>query len=271
MASPLWLVKLIKHFFPSRFLLAKLTRLPFFKQFIDLLLFKNDDIMYLPRGEVIKINESVEPLGEMAVPTQILEHFIDEANYLWLNHKCICRDASKCKDYPIDLGCLFLGEATLDINPAIGRQITKQEAKEYLQKCKEAGLVHLVGRNKLDAMWLNVGPGNKLLTICSCCPCCCLWKVLPTISPDIGRKITRMPGVEIMVTDDCTGCGTCETGICFVDAIHVVGGKARISSECRICGRCASVCPSQAIEIRLNDPSFLNKSIARISKLVDVT
>ncbi|MFX0103677.1 MAG: 4Fe-4S binding protein [Candidatus Hodarchaeota archaeon] len=51
----------------------------------------------------------------------------------------------------------------------------------------------------------------------------------------------------------------------------MVEGKARISSDCRICGRCASICPNSAIEISLKDNNFLKKSIARISSLVDVT
>jgi hypothetical protein len=87
---------------------------------------------------------------------------------------CLCRDAKQCKDYPIDLGCLFLGEAALGINPRLGRGVTKREALEHIRRCREAGLVHLIGRNKLDTVWLGVGPGDKLLTICHCCPCCCL-------------------------------------------------------------------------------------------------
>ena len=184
---------------------------------------------------------------------------------------CICRSATKCNDYPINLGCLFLGEATLNIDPRIGHRATKQEALEHVRKCREAGLVHLIGRNKLDAVWLGVEPGNKLLTICNCCPCCCLWRVLPHLAPDISSKITRMPGVKVTVTDRCVGCGTCTQGICFVDAIRIVNNRAVKSDECRGCGRCVDVCPQKAIEISIDDGQFMQEAVSRISSSVDVS
>jgi hypothetical protein len=36
--------------------------------------------------------------------------FIEKANYIWKMDTCICRAGAKCKDYPIDLACLFMGE-----------------------------------------------------------------------------------------------------------------------------------------------------------------
>jgi hypothetical protein len=76
-------------------------------------------------------------------------------------NSCICREAERCEDYPIDLGCLFLGEAALGINPQLGRRVTKEKALQHVRRCREAGLVHLIGRNKLDTMWLGVGPGDR--------------------------------------------------------------------------------------------------------------
>jgi ferredoxin len=142
---------------------------------------------------------------------------------------------------------------------------------EHVQKCRDAGLVHLIGRNKLDSAWLNAHPGNKLLTVCNCCPCCCLWRVLPHLAPDISAKITRMPGVSVTVTDRCTGCGTCTQGICFVNAISIVNNRAVKSNECRGCGRCVDVCPQKAIEISLEDSQFMKDSVNRICSVVDVS
>ena len=183
---------------------------------------------------------------------------------------CICRKSNDCKDYPIDYGCLFLGEAALGINPQLGRRVSEEKALEHVKKCREVGLIHLIGRNKLDAMWLNVNPGNKLLSICNCCPCCCLWRILPDITPEIGRKVTKLSGVEVTVTDRCIGCGTCTENVCFVDAIHLQDSRAVIGVECRGCGRCVEVCPNNAIEFKLTNTDFLNDSIDRISAVVDV-
>lgn len=275
MARPLWLISLIKRAYPGRFRAARLTRLPIVGRIIDYGLFEGDDIIYLPLDAVIpttiQVDQPIENPGAMALPSQVVEHFIERASYHWIMDSCICRDASHCQDYPIDLGCLFLGEAVLQINPQLGRRVTKEEALVHVQRCREAGLVHLIGRNKLDSIWLGARPGHKLLTICNCCPCCCLWKVIPHIRPAIGDKVSKMPGVTIAVTDRCVGCGTCTRDVCFVDAIHLESGQAVIGDACRGCGRCVEVCPERAIELWIDDARFVENTIARLSPLVDVS
>jgi ferredoxin len=206
----------------------------------------------------------------MVLPSQVVEHFIEKANYHWIMNTCICRDAQGCDDYPVDRGCLFLGEATLGINPRLGRRVTKEEALAHVRHCREAGLIHLIGRNKLDTIWLGVGPGDKLMTICNCCPCCCLWRVLPYVAPRISDKVTRMPGLTVQVSDRCVGCGTCAQDVCFVDAIRLVEDHAMIGDMCRGCGRCVAVCPQEAIEISIGRDQFVKESIRRIAPLVDV-
>jgi len=271
MARPLWFVELLKLGFPGRFLIARLTKVPIIGRAIDHWLFEGDDIIYLPKDHVIRVNKPVDVPEQMVLPSQVVEYFVNKANYHWIMNTCICREASKCKDYPIDLGCLFLGEAALGINPQLGRRVAKEEAHEHVRRCREAGLVHLVGRNKLDSVWLGVSPGNKLLTICNCCPCCCLWRMLPHIALFIGAKVSRMPGVTISVTDKCVGCGTCTQGICFVNAIHLVSNRAVRSNACRGCGRCVSVCPHGAIEVSIDNEQFIAKTVNRLSPLVDVS
>jgi ferredoxin len=164
-----------------------------------------------------------------------------------------------------------LGEAVNQINPKFGRLVSKDEALEHAQRCREAGLVHMIGRNKLDSVWLGAGPSQKLLTICNCCPCCCLWGIIPQLSPLIRDKVSRMPGVNVMVTERCIGCGTCSEGVCFVDAIQVVDGFAVINETCRGCGRCVEICPNEAIELSVDYDEIPSAMIKRISSLVDIT
>ncbi len=271
MSQPIWFAKLIQRFFPHRFLLSRLTRIPVVGRITDRLLFEGDELIYLPQDQLIPVNQSLDKPGEIVLPSHVVEHYIERANYHWIMDFCICRDSVTCEDYPIDLGCLFLGEAVMGINPKLGRRVTKAEALEYVRRCREAGLVHLIGRNKLDTVWLGVGPGEKLLTICNCCPCCCLWRMLPDIAPQIGAKVTSMPGVAVTVTKRCVGCGICTEGVCFVDAIRLVNGRAVKSDECRGCGRCVDACPEQAIEITIVNDQFVEESINRLSPLVDVS
>jgi len=203
--------------------------------------------------------------------SQVLEHFIRQAEHHWIMNFCICRDSNACKDYPIDLGCLFLGEAAMGINPRFGRKATAEEALEHAGRCREAGLVHLIGRNKLDTVWLNVGPGKKLLTVCNCCPCCCLWKILPEINTRIVSKVNRMPGLAVSVTEDCIGCGACTKEVCFVDAVRLENRRAFIGDDCRGCGRCVTVCPQEAIRITIDRRDCISAAIDKIGNRVDIT
>ncbi|MFX1275020.1 MAG: 4Fe-4S dicluster domain-containing protein [Promethearchaeota archaeon] len=271
MIRPLWVVTLIRKIFPTIKFLSKLTNFPLIGNIVKIFLFKGDNSFYLLQDKVIPIDRTIETHDEYILPSQVLEYFIKKSRYIWKMNFCLCRSSIKCKDYPIDFGCLFLGEATLGINPQFGKHISEDEALEYLKECRKAGLIHFIGRNKLDSQWLGANPGDKLMTICNCCPCCCLWKNASIINPLISNKIQKMPGVTVEVNDNCIGCGTCIKVKCFVDAIQIKKGRSVISSECRGCGRCVSVCPNGAITLTINDKEYIKKTILSMSSVVDVT
>ena len=154
-------MNLIKRTFPGRFRLAQLTKTPVIGRAIDRMLFDGDDIIYLPKDNVIPVNRQLTGPESIAVPSQVVEHFIARATHHWIMNACICRDAGACRDYPTDLGCLFLGEAVLQINPALGRLVSQEEALAHVRRCREAGLVHLIGRNKLDTGLARRGAGRQ--------------------------------------------------------------------------------------------------------------
>ena len=262
-------VRMLSKLFPLRFFFAKFTRIPLIGKIVDRMFFENDRIFYMPKDKVIRIEQNINEDNSIILPSEVLNYFIDRANHHVIMNFCICRKSKNCEHYPQDFGCLFLGEAALNINPKIGRRVTKEEAKEYVKKCREAGLVHLIGRNKLDSVWLNAKPPEKLLTICNCCECCCLWMMLPNLSKEIGSKVTKLSGLEIRVSNKCTGCGEC-VKVCFVNAIRLIDGKAQINSECRGCGRCVDKCRFDAIEIHLEGNS-LEDSIINISNSIDLS
>lgn len=274
MTSPYWVKTLINRTFSQRFFWSRLTRFAPVGRLVHHMFFENDEIFYLPKDRVIEIDESVDTgaSGGMAVPSKVLEHFIRTADFHWIMDFCICRDSANCRDYPRELGCLFMGEAARRINPKFGRPASMEQALEHAERCREAGLVHLIGRNKLDTAWLGVGPPENLLTVCNCCPCCCLWKVLPVIDERISKNVSRMPGIRVEVTDHCLGCGRCTRNVCFVDAIRQEDSRAVIDSEmCRGCGRCADVCPNDAIVVHIDDADYIGRTIRRIEEAVDLS
>lgn len=265
------LVRLFEKIFPHRFLAVKITRVPLMRQIANKMLFDKTNLTVLPKESVIKITleKSILPPSNIVLPSQVVEYFIRKTKHRFIMNFCICREAMHCKNHPIEFGCLFLGDAVKNINHDFGREATIEEALAYAQKCRASGLVHLIGRDKIDETWLGVSSKGQLLTICNCCNCCCLWKMLPNLDPRISAKVKRMPGVEVTVTEKCIGCGLCKEK-CFVQAISIQNGKAIISNECKGCGRCVELCSQKAIKILINDSQFVTTTINRIEPSVTV-
>jgi ferredoxin len=268
MSRSVWLVALIKSTFSDRFTFAPVTRLPLVGSLVDRLFFMDDRMVYVPMDRAVQVNKKLDEPQQTFLPSSVVEHFVKSAGHRWIMDECICRSANRCRDYPAGLGCLFLGEAAAKIDARLGRPVSEAEALEHLRKCREAGLVHMIGRDRLDAVWLGVKPGHRLMTICSCCPCCCLWKMLPALSSDISSRFTKMPGVTVTVTDECVGCGTCVKS-CFLGAMKVVEGRAVIGDACRGCGRCADVCPKKAVVVTVDER--FNETVALVSSSVDLS
>ncbi len=233
---------------------------------------EGDEMFVLPRDEVVPVNQSLEPPENYLLPSRLVEHYIEKASHIVLMHVCLCRAALGCKNYPISPGCLYLGEGARGVHPEHGRPVTREEALEHVRKSRELGLVHLIGRSKLDTVTYSIGPGEKLMAICNCCPCCCVGRGMAFSHPMLGEKFNRMPGTKIVVTDRCQACGTCVTeNICMFDAIHLENGGCIIDhSKCRGCSRCISTCPHQAIEVQMEE-NCIDRSIELLDRAVDVT
>ncbi|MFP4169977.1 MAG: DUF362 domain-containing protein [Methanomassiliicoccales archaeon] len=263
---------LIRRLFPHRFGLAMLTRFPLLGRWIDRALFHEDHLLILPRdGTVRTIETDIRAEQEdLVLPSSVVEELVRRSEHRFLMDFCICRTSNLCQDYPRGLGCLFLGEAATRIDHRLGRRVSVEEALDHLRRCREEGLVHLVGRNKLDSVWLGARPRERLMTVCSCCPCCCLWRMIPHLREDLGRRVRGMPGLEVRLDGSiCTGCGTCLDS-CFLGAISLVEGRASIDRGlCRGCGRCADVCPQGAIGMALR-PGSAEELVEELDSLADI-
>ncbi len=277
-------VRVIRSTFNSRFILAKACRkLPPLTWVVDKLFFEGDDIQVLPRDNSIKgyvggntqeleVNRKVPIENENTVlPSQVLGVMIKKSRYFFLMDSCICRTSNNCNNYSHERGCLFLGKGSRRISSKLGKSVSRKVALEHVEKCQEEGLVPIIGRNKIDSVWLNTGPKEELLSICHCCQCCCLWKMTPNLPDKLSKSFSHMVGVEITFNEAiCTGCGLCAEDVCFVDAISILDGKAKRNDEkCRICGRCAEICPKNSIVVKMDDNSF-KRSLERVEPLVDV-
>ena len=263
MGRPVWQRKIIVWLWPARFVAARVTRFPVIGWLIKRFFFDGDYIAYLPSP---KHNQAT---AKVVLPEQVVDYFIEKATFRFLMHQCICRESNRCRNYPASVGCLFLGEAARGINAALGREVTIEEAKAFQKQVRELGLLNLVGRNRLDKIWLGVSPADRLLTICHCCECCCLWKITPYLAATISQMVQKLDGVYLSVDGPCRGCGRCAR-ICFAGAITVNNGLAEIGPECRGCGRCVDECPQKAIIFTLDQCDIIERCVARISSYVKV-
>ncbi len=156
---------------------------------------------------------------------------------------CICRQmkdlrGQSCKYSDIRETCLQVGpdHARQYIEMGAGREITKEEVFEVLDRAREAGFI-LQPENSLR-------PEN----ICCCCGDCC--------GPLTAAKKTPRPAdlyaSNYYVTVDpelCTGCEVC-IGRCQMEARVMVDGVAIVDIDrCIGCGNCVVTCESGATQL----------------------
>lgn len=278
---------LVKHSFHLRFFIAKQTKKSEkFRKIIEKLLFEDDEIIIIPNTmnlnknkkvenkiklkSNIEVNQSFNNTTSEFLPTEILKLAVKQAKDIVIMKQCLCRISNDCKNYPQDLGCIFMGPATHRIPEKYAYKASVEDALKHIDKADKAGLSHLIGRNKIDTIWMNIGPKEELLTVCHCCSCCCLWKVHPDIDNKISEKIEKLKGIEVELDlKKCQNCGKCLKEVCFTKAIELKDNKPYINQEkCKGCGRCTNICKYDAISINYTK-NTINNVLKRIDNLVD--
>jgi len=202
------------------------------------------------RAVIIPVNEDVGVSNSTPLPYDLLTPLIEEASSRFIMNSCMCRENEGCQNYPYNFGCLYLGDGASKINPALGRTVEVEEARDHIRKAMELKLVPMIAHTLFDAYLLGI-PYKRMLVICFCCDCCCAirhgLRMGPTAFWDL---VVRLPGLQVTVDDDCVGCEICVQE-CPVQAIEMIDGLASIGEACKGCGHCADICPVAAIELHL--------------------
>ncbi|SHK55290.1 UDP-glucose 4-epimerase [Desulfatibacillum alkenivorans DSM 16219] len=224
---------------------------------------QKNSFTYLP------VNATMEAANEVMLP-QVVHDYIDQADNLIIMTKCGCRSAQNCQHHTHEVGCLFMGDTTLEFPKGISRKATREEAHAHVEKAISAGLVPMAGKVRVDNDIFLVKDRQKLLSVCFCCHCCCMMTYFKHIPPEqLDHVMTPVEGLSMTITDDCNGCGAC-LDTCGFDAIKIENGKAVQTAACRGCGRCATYCPLGAVHISLDNPNAVEDVKARISRYVNV-
>jgi len=245
-------------------LMWAVNRIPFIDRVVPWFKADKSDMRWLP------INEDIELPGSAPMPLELLDRLIEEASHRAIYDFCGCRQGFDCRHYPVEIGCLLMGDSALEGNRRRypWREVGVEEAKRHVRRAVEAGLVPIVGKARADNFIFNIPDRGRLLTVCLCCECCCITR-FSSLAP-LGMVEPLQPpldSVEIEFTDRCTGCGKCAKH-CYIRAIEMVDGRAVKNGYCRACGRCAALCPEKAIEMRVTDPEYLEKTLARMRTYV---
>jgi len=156
--------------------------------------------------------------------------------------ECICRKGTdllgeSCKKTDLRESCFsFRTAAKVYIEKGLGREVSKEEALQILEKAQEDGLV------------LQPGNSQRPMNICTCCGCCCgvlshqnkLEEPAQFFATNYYAKVDP---------DECSGCGICEER-CNMDAVHVEDTIAVVNlARCIGCGACVPTCISEAIKL----------------------
>jgi len=220
----------------------------------------------------IPIDKKVETPTQQILPMDVVEALVDKAHSQAIIHKCMCRVGGRCKDYPHDLACLVLGSAVQELDPGIGRIVSKDEAKAHIKKALDANLYPLLSHYERDAMMYSLDL-ERLLIVCFCCPCHCVIRQSGKLSDGIENSFYEntlpFPSVKITYSEDkCTGCQKC-VALCPANAITYQNGKAVFDeSKCKTCGQCAHACDAFGVEYEIQD---VEKAIEDLGFTGDIT
>jgi len=242
---------------------VKMANLPFIGERLPEFDPKENNFSWIP------INQDIQGAEQIALPEEVLDRLIDKAKHRVIVNACSCRIAMDCKDYPNEIGCLFMGESALVIPATHREEVTPKKAKAHARKAIKAGLVPVAGKARIDSTGLMIKDEGKLLTVCFCCECCCLTRLFRYLTPEIMKGIQHpVEGLTVEVTDDCIGCGIC-VDKCYINAMEMKNGQAVTGDMCTFCGRCATHCPEKAIKLKLDNPNAVDDVVRRIESVIN--
>jgi ferredoxin len=227
---------------------------------------EDDEASYIP------INAEIE-VTNTPLPLIILEEVIRHSTHRVITKTCTCRHSWDCKAFDKSIGCMHIGEATKEEPPNVADHVSIEEAITHARKAIAAGLMPTLGRASIDNRLWGVDSGRPFITVCFCCPCCCV--ALSTAGlfrrgPEWQKGWKRLPGVRVLLDKEkCNGCGACERK-CPCNAITMKDGKAELDENlCKACDLCAKTCMRDAVKLKVDDLDFtINSLINRLDRKV---
>lgn len=189
---------------------------------------------------VITVDRTVSAGNQVHTYDQV-QTYIDQYEPIAVT-TCYCRHAAALRDedihgMPLDVCMQFGLGAQFAIERLSGRKVTKEEAREVLNRSEEAGLIH---------MSMNTAEDVGFICNCDRWHCVSVKQALSKPKPALYFYSGFEPCFD---TERCVVCGTCLER-CPAEALSLVGeeGPPRVDLDrCFGCAVCATGCPSEAI------------------------
>ncbi len=193
------------------------------------------------KERLIKIDETVD-FESQILSYELVEEMINR-NEAFAVIPCQCRiigelTGEPCR-VPSEMGCFAVGLLAKGfVSMGVGRELTKEEAIEFIKETEKEGLVHNV----------TAATVTDNIIICNCCNCHC-----GALLPMKKFQIKSVRQSNFAPKNDPELCVLCETclKICPVEAISHASDDKMITNYdmCIGCGLCASNCPENAIKM----------------------
>ena len=228
---------------------------------------------FIPGGFTIEIGASIPTGHQVVLPGLVVESLLREADGIFAMGACPCRTAFKCQAHPWEIGCLHLGPASKGIPEELGQQLTLAEGMAVLARALAKGLMPTILHMPSEAEIFGVEK-TQMLSLCFCCECCCDVRLILREGPDRYWDLynQRMPGLEVVVSEDCISCGDCVEACYGGERVITIDEHSAVMHErCIGCGKCVTACPEGAISM-VFDPEvdFMKALGERINERVEI-
>jgi Pyruvate/2-oxoacid:ferredoxin oxidoreductase delta subunit len=217
---------------------------------------KRFKVLTIPTGIVTIPVDATLRSNPAVLPFDAARQLVEAAVCIVVTDTCLCRESHRCEDYPVGLGCLFLGEGAraMSLHGRV-RPIKREDALAHLDRARALGLVNNLIWSTTELRALGAEP-SRTVELCSCCPCCCLAFKTRNASRAFVDGIAGFGVAKVMAPEDCTRCTNCVRA-CPFGAIRVDmrDGPHVDTGRCKGCGRCETACKPRVLKIFPAEPA----------------
>jgi Pyruvate/2-oxoacid:ferredoxin oxidoreductase delta subunit len=194
-----------------------------------------------PTTRVITVDRTVDSENTVRTHDQV-QTYIDQNDFISVS-TCFCRHAAVLRDedihgMPNDVCMQFGAGAQFSAERLGARLLTKEEAREVIQKAEEAGLIH---------MSQNTAEGVGFICNCDRWHCGAVKTALSMSKPGVFFNSGFEP---VFDADECIACDICIEG-CPPEALTMGDDDVPVVNldRCFGCAVCATSCPDEAIKM----------------------